>query len=40
LIDVREYEMLLAIRLNRSSNAEHLFAKIASLLGMTCAGPP
>lgn len=35
LIDLREYDMLLAIRLNRSSNAEHLFVKIAGLLGLS-----
>ncbi len=35
LVDLREYEMLLAIRLNRSANAEHVHAKIASLLGLS-----
>lgn len=35
LVDLREYEMLLAIRLNRSANAEHVYAKIASLLGLS-----
>ena len=35
LVDLREYEMLLAMRLNRSANAEHVYAKIASLLGLS-----
>jgi hypothetical protein len=35
LIELSERGMLLAIRLNRSSNAEHLFAKIAGLLGVS-----
>ena len=33
LIGVQEYGMLLALRLARSTNAEHLYGKIASLLG-------
>lgn len=35
LVDLPEYEMLLAIRLARSSNAEHVFVRIAGLLGIT-----
>jgi len=35
LVDLPEYEMLLAVRLARSSNAEHVFVKIAALLGIT-----
>jgi len=35
LVDLPEYEMLLAIRLARSSNAEHVFSRIAALLGIT-----
>jgi hypothetical protein len=35
LVDLRGYEMLLAVRLVRSSNAEHVYAKIAALLGMS-----
>jgi len=35
LVDLREYEMLLAIRLNRSANAEHVYAKVANLLGLS-----
>lgn len=34
LVSLREYDMLLAIRLSRSSNAEHIYGKIASLLGI------
>jgi len=34
MIGLREYDMLLAVRLSRSSNAEHIYAKIASLLGI------
>lgn len=34
LVDLMEYEMLLAVRLSRSSNAEHVHTKIASLLGL------
>ncbi len=34
LVDLPEYEMLLAVRLARSSNAEHVFVKIAALLGI------
>lgn len=34
LVELGEYNMLLAIRLSRSSNAEHVFAKIAGLLGL------
>ena len=34
LIDLKEYDMLLAMRLTRSSNAEHLYLKIADLLGI------
>lgn len=34
LADLTEYEMLLAVRLRRSSNAEHVHAKIASMLGL------
>lgn len=33
LVNLREYRMLLAIRLNRSSNAEHVYEKISRLLG-------
>ncbi|MGH9919434.1 MAG: hypothetical protein ACRD6W_11290 [Nitrososphaerales archaeon] len=33
LVDLREYDMLLAMRLARSSNAEHLYLKIVDLLG-------
>ena len=34
LADLKEFDMLLAIRLNRSSNAEHVYSKVASLLGL------
>jgi hypothetical protein len=34
LADLGEYEMLLAIRLGRSSNAEHVYTKVASSLGL------
>jgi hypothetical protein len=34
LVGLPEYEMLLAVRLARSSNAEHVFVKIAALLGI------
>ena len=34
LVELREYEMLLGFRLSRSSNAEHIFAGVASLLGI------
>ena len=34
LVGLREYQMLLAIRLNRSSNAEHIYSKVAGLLGL------
>jgi len=34
LVGLPEYEMLLAVRLARSSNAEHVFDKIAALLGI------
>jgi hypothetical protein len=34
LISLQEYQMLLGIRLTRSSNAEHIHAKIAALLGI------
>jgi hypothetical protein len=35
LVDLREYEMLMAVRLARSSNAEHVYDKIAALLGLS-----
>jgi len=35
LVGLREYEMLLAMRLNRSANAEHVYAKVANLLGLS-----
>jgi hypothetical protein len=34
LVELQEYEMLLAMRLDRSSNAEHVYAKLARLLGI------
>jgi len=33
LVGLQEFQMLLAIRLTRSSNAEHIYSKIATLLG-------
>jgi hypothetical protein len=38
LVHLREYRMLAAMRLSGSSNAEHVYAKVARLLGLGPAG--